>query len=104
MHSEKQTSEQPLLDFQKNSNYWTLKSLKSVVEIQAHYHLFIRTSDNQNSIFDGLNVFKQIVNYNTRGLVFLEGSIFDSALAGILLIIPVFPWQSMPLFALAIVF
>ena len=74
------------------------------MEIQAHYHLFIRTSDNQNSIFDGLNVFKQIVNYNTRGLVFLEGSIFDGALADILLIIPVFPWQLMPLFALAIVF
>lgn len=49
---------------------------------------------NQNSIFDGLNVFKQIVNYNTRGLVFLEGSIFDRALADILLIIPVFPWHA----------
>lgn len=49
---------------------------------------------NQNSILDGLNVFKQIVNYNTRGLVFLEGSIFDRALADILLVIPVFPWHT----------
>lgn len=49
-------------------------------------------------------MFKQIVNYNTRGLVFLEGSIFGRALADILLIIPVFPWQLMPLFALAMVF
>lgn len=77
-----------------------LKSLKSVVEIQAHYHLFIRTSDNQNSISDGLNVFKQTVNCNTRGLVFLEGSIFDGALADILLIMPIFPWKLMPAFAL----
>lgn len=49
-------------------------------------------------------MFKQIVNCNTGGLVFLEGSSFDRALADILLIIPVFPWQLMPLFALAIVF
>lgn len=49
-------------------------------------------------------MFKQIVNCNTGGLVFLEGSSFDRALADILLIIPVFPWQLLPLFALAIVF
>lgn len=49
-------------------------------------------------------MFKQTVNYNTRGLVFLEGSGFDRALADILLIIPVFPWQLIPLFALEIVF
>ena len=49
-------------------------------------------------------MFKQIVNYNTGGLVFLEGFSFDRALADILLIIHVFPWQLMPLFALAIVF
>lgn len=105
MHGEERTPEQPWLDFQKKSQLLdsNLKNLKSVVEIQAHYHLFIRTSDNQNSIFDGLDVFKQTVNYNTRGLVFLEGSSFDGALADILLIILVFPWQLMHAFALEIV-
>ena len=52
MHSEKQSSEQPLLEFQKKkiSNYWTLKSLKTVVEIQAHYRLFMRTSDSIKTV------------------------------------------------------
>lgn len=74
------------------------------MEIQAHYHLFIRISDNQNSIFDGLNVFKQIVNCDARGLVFSEGPIFSGAFTDVLLIIPIFPWQWVPVFALEIVF
>lgn len=74
------------------------------MEIQVHYRLFVRINDNQNSIFGGLSVFKQIVNRNTRGLVFLEGSIFEGALDDILLIIPIFPWQWMSVFALEIAF
>lgn len=53
MHSEKQTSEQPLLELKRKkkfSNYWTLKSLKTVVEIQAHYRLFMRTSDSIKTV------------------------------------------------------